>query len=80
MAGRGLERRTLKMVDNKFEKSVPEDASSDKNCHPVTHDGMASPTFVDVIHFAIFYKELIFLDLFLVLPSWHGQCLPSCRL
>ena len=63
MAGRGLERRTLKMVDNKLEKSVPTYASSDKNCHPVTHGGMNSAAHVSVMYFTMFYKLLIPIDL-----------------
>ena len=80
MAGNGLERRAGNEVVVCPENTVSMDVSSDKNCPPVTRQGMGSTSFVDAMNFTMFYKVLIIRRLSTADFSWHEQCLTKPRL
>ncbi|AZR42355.1 hypothetical protein [Marinobacter salarius] len=80
MAGNGLERRAGNEVVLCLENPVSLDVSSDKNCHPVTLEGMGATSFVDAMNFTMFYKMLIIRHLSTDDFSWHEQCLTKPRL
>jgi hypothetical protein len=80
MAGNGLERRAGNEVFLCQENLAHTDVPSDKNCHPVTREGMESTSFVDAMNFTMFYKVLIIRRLSAADFSWHEQCLTKPRL
>ena len=80
MAGNGLERHVFKKRWLDRESPVLISAVSDNYCHPVTNEGMNLTGFAYVMHFTMFYKDMIIVALPSTISSWHEQCLLRLRL